>query len=163
MENAFNSSDEFAKRFNEILIDFCLNDCSEYSNFDELKEASKQIEIKNNRNAKIAKFTLQINAFIYQRLMDFPLGEFEYETLTTSNVFENIDKLINVKIHLLHHLHITEKIYSKIFMYCVQFLWIWYVLFNQRNEALSLANKCLMNSCLIYENVIQLTNLAVAY
>ena len=104
MENALNS-------FNETLVDFCLNDCSEHSNFNELEEAIQKSEIKNNRNTKYAKFTLKIYPLVYQRLMNFPLGEFVCETLTTPNCFENIRKLINIKIHL-NHLHITGKIYG---------------------------------------------------
>ena len=49
--------------------------------------------------------------------MDFPLSEFEYEVLATSNFSENIYKLINVKIHL-HHLHVTGKIYSYAIDFC---------------------------------------------
>ena len=42
------------------------------------------IKIKNNRSVcKIVKFMLQVNAFVYHRLKDFPKGRFDYETLTT--------------------------------------------------------------------------------
>ena len=42
--------------------------------------------------------------------MNFPEGRFDYETLTTLNVFGSIHKLINVKTHL-HHLHVTGRTY----------------------------------------------------
>ena len=49
--------------------------------------------------------------FVYQRLMDFPQGKFDYETLITIFFFffESIYKIINIKIHL-HHSHVTGKI-----------------------------------------------------
>ena len=53
----------------------------------------------------------EIYAFAYQRLMNFPQGRFNYETLTTLNFFESIHRLINVKIHL-HHSHLTGRIYG---------------------------------------------------
>ena len=43
---------------------------------------------------------LQINAFVYHRLMDFPKGRFDYETLTTVIFFESIHRLISVQIYL---------------------------------------------------------------
>ena len=61
--------------------------------------------MKNNRNTKIEKFALQIDAFSYQRLKDFPLSE-DYRHLI---FFENLHKLVDVKLHL-HHSHIAEKI-----------------------------------------------------
>ena len=42
--------------------------------------------------------------------MDFPEGKFDYETLTTLNVFESIHKLINVKTNL-YHSHVTGRTY----------------------------------------------------
>ena len=49
--------------------------------------------------------------------MDFPQGRFDYETLTTINFFENIHRLINVKI-LLHHSYVTGKIYGYAHDFC---------------------------------------------
>ena len=66
---------------------------------------------------KIPKFKLQTYAFVYQRLMDFPQGRFDYETLTTINFFESIHKIINVKIHL-HHSHLTGSIYGYAHDFC---------------------------------------------
>ena len=64
---------------------------------------------QNSRNgSKISKFTLQTYAFVYQRLMYFPQGRFDYETLTSIIFCESVHRMINVKIHL-HHLHETGK------------------------------------------------------
>ena len=67
--------------------------------------------ISDVNGSKIPKFTLQTYAFVYQRLMDFPEGRFDYEILMAINFFESIHKIINVKIHL-HHSHVTGKIIS---------------------------------------------------
>ena len=45
-----------------------------------------------------------LQIYVYQRLMDFLQGKFDYETLATLKFFESIHKIINVKIHL-HHSH----------------------------------------------------------
>ena len=53
--------------------------------------------------------TLQVYAFVYQRLMDFPQRQFDNETLTTNELFDLVRKIINVKTYL-HHSHIMGKI-----------------------------------------------------
>ena len=75
------------------------------------------MKIKNKRNKKISKFTLQTCAFVYQRLFDFPQGKFDYETVITLNIFENVHRIINVKI-LLHHAHVTGKIIGYAHDFC---------------------------------------------
>ena len=67
------------------------------------------VKIKNKCCTKIPKFTLQTYAFVYQRLIDFLQGRFDYETTATTIFFENVHRIINVKIHL-HHSHVTSKI-----------------------------------------------------
>ena len=67
------------------------------------------MKIKNKCCTKIPKFTLQTYAFVYQRLIDFLQGRFDYETTATTIFFENVHRIINVKIHL-HHSHVTSKI-----------------------------------------------------
>ena len=74
-----------------------------------MKKAIKDITIKNKQGSKISKFVLQIYAFVYQRIMDFPRGCFDYATLTTNDLFDSVHKIINVKTHL-HHSHITGNI-----------------------------------------------------
>ena len=112
LQQAFNACDEFDECFNDDLLDFCKNYCAGCSDIAELKDIISDVKIKNNKSGcKIPKFTLQIYAFVYQRLMDFHQGRFDYETLTTINFFESIHSLINVKI-LLHQSHVTGKIYG---------------------------------------------------
>ena len=84
-------------------------------NFAELREKIEEMKVKSTKS-KISKFTLQIYAFFYKEIMNFPLTDFETETFTTNNFFEFIYKLLNVKIHL-HHSHITGEIkgYSRDF------------------------------------------------
>ena len=41
--------------------------------------------------------------------MDFPRGCFDYEALTTNDLFDSFHKIIKVKTHL-HHSHITGNI-----------------------------------------------------
>ena len=41
--------------------------------------------------------------------MDFPSGQFDFDGLTTQNLFENVHRVINVKIHL-HHSNVIGKI-----------------------------------------------------
>ena len=69
-----------------------------------MKEAIKDITIKNKQGSKISKFVLQIYAFVYQRIMDFPRGCF-------------VHKIINVKAHL-HHSHITGNIIGYAHNFC---------------------------------------------
>ena len=72
LQNAFNTCDEFDECFNNDLLDFCKNHCADCSDFGELKEIISDIKIRNNRSGcKIAKFTLQIYEFVYQRFIDF--------------------------------------------------------------------------------------------
>ena len=70
------------------LREFCKTYWSEYS-IDDLIDQIKQVEIKN-RNTKIPKFTLQFHRFVYTRLMDFPVSDFNFETIITKNFLEDI-------------------------------------------------------------------------
>ena len=82
------------------LLDFRINHCADCSAFDELEDIISDAKIENNRNeCKGPKFTPQIYVFVNQRLMDFPQGKFDYETLATIDFFESIHKIINVQIH----------------------------------------------------------------
>ena len=49
--------------------------------------------------------------------MDFPTGQFDFDALTTPNLFETIHRIINVKIHL-HHSHVTGKIFGYAHGFC---------------------------------------------
>ena len=86
----------------EDLSAFYQKACADCENLEESKEGIASVEVKHNAKIKIPKFTLQIYAFVYQRLMDFSTagGRFaEFETLTTLNLFEYGHRVINVKIH----------------------------------------------------------------
>ena len=75
--------EEFGDCFDEDLVNFYRNNCSDCSDFEELKETIGSVEVKNNLGFKISKFTLQIYVFVYQMLMDLPSGRFDFEALTT--------------------------------------------------------------------------------
>ena len=49
--------------------------------------------------------------------MDFQHRRFDYEALTTNELFDSFHKIINVKIHL-HHSHITGKIIGYAHDFC---------------------------------------------
>ena len=107
-ENAHSCFDD------EYLSAFYRENCSNCENFVELKEAIASAEVKHNARIKITRFTLQIYAFVFQRLMDFPIvgSRFaEFETFTTLNLLEHVHQIINVKIHL-YHSHVTGKIHG---------------------------------------------------
>ena len=134
MRNVFNTSDEFDKCFNNDLLNFCKNHCVDCSDSGEFKEIISDIKIKNNRRGcKIAKLTLQTYAFVYQRLMDFAEGTFDYEKLATINFFESVHKLIIIKIHL-HYSDVTGRIYKNPnFLALYTFFWVLTCFSNQRN------------------------------
>lgn len=119
--NALNKYEEFNKCFDdEDLSNFRYQTCADWDNFEEIKEAIVSVEVKHNLRIKIPKFTLQIYAFVYQKLMDFPTGNcrfVEFERLTTLDLFENVHRAINVKIHL-HHSHGTGKIHGYAYDFC---------------------------------------------
>ena len=84
LQNGYNSCKEFDGCFNDDLLGFCKNNSADCFDFAELQDIISDIKIKNNRGgSKIAKFTLKTYVFVYQRLMDFPQGRIDYETLTT--------------------------------------------------------------------------------
>ena len=99
------------------MLEFCRSECSDCSNFNNIKNEIKDVEIKNTRNYKITNFKLQIYASVYQKLMDFPRGKFDHQTLTTNDFFETIHKIVNVKVHL-HHSYVTGKIIGYAHDFC---------------------------------------------
>ena len=112
-----NSMKEFSECFYNVLIDFFNEYCKDCTDFIELKEKISDIEVKSKPKSKIPKFTLQLYAFVYQKLMCFPLTKFECETLTTKDLFESVHKIVNVKIHL-HHSHVTGEIIGYVHDFC---------------------------------------------
>ena len=87
---------------------------------DELKNGIMQTEIKNTLkswNGKISKFNLKIYAFVNDLLVDFPITDIQYETITTDMFFFNVHRLIKFKIHL-HHPHVTGEILGYTYDFC---------------------------------------------
>ena len=109
LEDSLNTLTELHECCNDELINFCVKKCEDCDNFNEMKKAIKDITIKHKQGSKISKFVLQIYAFVYQRIMDFPRWCFDYETLTTNDFFDSVHKIINVKTHL-HQSHIKGNI-----------------------------------------------------
>ena len=91
------------------LIEFITKHLSEFDSFEQVKEEIETVEIKGYTNSKISKFTLQLYAFVYDKIMKFPFSQFECETVTTVNLFLSVYRIINAKIHL-HHSHVTGEI-----------------------------------------------------
>ena len=117
LQNSINTINEFSECYKDELIDFCNEFCADCSNFAEIKERVLDVLIKNKQGSKIPTFTLQVYAFVYQKLMDFPQTRFDYETLTTNELFDSVYKIINVKTHL-HHFHATGKIIGYAHDFC---------------------------------------------
>ena len=69
------------------------------TDFIEIKEKISDVEVKTKQTTKIPKFTLQLCAFVYQRIMRFPKTNFEIKTVTMGNLFEFVHEIINVKIN----------------------------------------------------------------
>ena len=82
---------------------------SEFDSFKHIKHDIETVEIKGYSNSKIPKFNLQLYAFVYDKVMKFPFSKFEYETVTTTNLFTSVHRIINAKIHL-HHSHVTGEV-----------------------------------------------------
>ena len=82
---------------------------SEFDSFKHIKQDIETVQIKGYSNSKIPKFNLQLYAFVYDKVMKFPFSKFEYETVTTTNLFTSIHRIINAKIHL-HHSHVTGEV-----------------------------------------------------
>ena len=82
---------------------------SEFDSFKHIKHDIETVQIKGYSNTKIPKFNLQLYAFVYDKVMKFPFSKFEYETVTTTNLFTSVHRIINAKIHL-HHSHVTGEV-----------------------------------------------------
>ena len=106
LQQSINTMKDFSECFYGELIDFCNEFCDDCVDFTELKDEISDVQIKSKQKAKISKFTLQLYAFVYQKMMRFPRTKFDFETVTTRNLFEYVHKIVNVKINL-HHSHIT--------------------------------------------------------
>ena len=70
--------DEIGDSIDDTLLEFCKNEYSDCSNFDDIKIKIRDVEIKNTRNSEISEFTLQIYAYAYQKIMDFLRERFDH-------------------------------------------------------------------------------------
>ena len=86
----------------------------------EIKNTINKTEIKNalsTTHGNVPKFNLKIYAYVYDELVCFPRSNIDYETITKSNFFTNVHRLIRGKFHL-HHSHITGKIFGYAHDFC---------------------------------------------
>ena len=67
--------------------DFIINHCFDYS-LEELRKHIEDIEIENLVKGKIPKFNLQLYAFVYHNLIQFPVSDLSFDTITTNNFFK---------------------------------------------------------------------------
>ena len=109
LEECISKSLDFSNCSYPSLIEFIAKHLSEFDSFEQVKEDIEIVEIKGYTNTKIPKFTLQLYAFVYDKIMQFPFGRFDCETVTTANLFLSVYRIINAKIHL-HHSHVTGEI-----------------------------------------------------
>ena len=70
--NSLTTTAEFSKCYDDKFIDFCGEFCADCCDFAEIKERILDVTIKNKQGTKIKKMTLQVYAFVYQRLVNFP-------------------------------------------------------------------------------------------
>lgn len=81
MENGINNADTYENIYHAELKDFWEETCPAYSDdVSLLIEEIKMTEIKST-NTKIPKFTLQIYAFVYDIIMEFPTCTFIFYKL----------------------------------------------------------------------------------
>ena len=109
---------ELDEILDEEFFKFSQNHRRDCSSFDDIKAEISDIEIKNNSKTKSPKFVLQSYAYVYFEKMDFSpnLWSGNY-VLTTKTFFENVHKVINVKIHL-HHSHVRGEILGYAHDFC---------------------------------------------
>ena len=105
-DDSLKTLNEFNECPHDELIEY-IKENLELQNFEELKELISEVQVK--LTSKISKFKIQIYAFFYKEMMNFPNTSFESDAFTTKSLFQFVHKLINVKIHL-HHSHITGEI-----------------------------------------------------
>ena len=109
LEEAINSLSHISECSYPNLIGFIEKHFGEFSTFDQIKEDIANVEVKSYAETKIPHFKLQLYAFVYDKIMRFPFTDFECDTLTTTNFFVCVHRIINVKVHL-HHSHVTGQI-----------------------------------------------------
>ena len=102
---------------NEYLIKFLDKKCSDILDFNDLKEEISKMEIRNQKSKSKKTTLLQIYAFIYFRLMDFSLADFEFQTIASTDFFESVYKIFNNEYNI-DHLHVTGEIRGYVHQFC---------------------------------------------
>ena len=104
--------------FDEDLQNFLQDECPAYEyDIPGLVQEIKSVEVRNFKS-KTPKFVIQLYAFFYQCLIDFPTCKFDkLKTITTRNMFEKFCRVIKSKVHL-HHSHTTGEILGNIHDFC---------------------------------------------
>ena len=117
MEDEIKCVENYDMIYDDTSGEFLEEACPAYSyDVENLIEEIKSFKIKNFKS-KIPKFNLQIYAFSWDALMDSPHHKFDFKTVTTSNFFENLYRILNSKVHL-HHSHATGKIFGYTHDFC---------------------------------------------
>ena len=119
LQDAINTIVDFNDCPHQELVNFCNEFCADSLDFEDIRHWIVIVEMKNPPLSAISKSMLQLYTYIYQKLMDFPNGKFDYETLTTKDLFIYVHKILNMKIHL-HHSHVTGKILGYNHDFCNQ-------------------------------------------
>ena len=117
IEEGINTLLDFSDCSYPNLIVFIEKHFGDFSTFEEVKHEISNVQIKGYANSKIPKFKLQLYAFVYDKIMSFPFSEFECDTITTTNLFQSVHRIINVKIHL-HHSYVTGEIKGYVHDFC---------------------------------------------
>ena len=113
-ENELKSASYFNDIFDEKLVNFLKDYCPiyEYDIEGLIENEIKTFEIRYNKTMKVPTFTMQLNSFIYDCLMDFPSTKFdEIKTVTTIGFLNKIYKILNARVHL-NHSHISGEIHG---------------------------------------------------
>ena len=118
LQNALDCHGKRDGCLDEEILEFCCEECADSANFDDIKTEIKDTEIKSNRKSKTSRFTLQTYAFAYYKIIDFPPNiKYGNSVLITQDFFENIQRIINVKIHP-HHSDATGEILGYALGFC---------------------------------------------
>ena len=100
----------------EFLENKFQDECYDYAFIkDEIMLTDIKNVIKHCGNS-IPKFRLKIYAYVYNELVQFPLG-IDYDCLTSKNFFQHVHNQITHKVHL-HHSHITGQIIGYSHSFC---------------------------------------------
>ena len=119
-ENEIKTVISYEDIFDDKLREFLTEKCPVYSDCIEngLVTEIKAYDVKNTGKTKVPKFTLQIYAFIYDILMDFPPCKFdEIKTVTTKGFLSKFYKVVTSKMHI-HHSHVTGEIHGHAHDFC---------------------------------------------